>query len=451
MLVLIRLYPKSGLNNLCAMIDSEKRNFYWRDVEPLYAIRQEGKRYISIVLDVKNIDAVKKVFLRSIGMMTSVRRTRTIPIMCPVYFPLPKGHPKGLDRFLVYLRVKPEDYKDVFEKIKHTRNTKEAFLTYMSYSFGDDDIVLSVLAKDREAATAYVKKKIETIEGVNAFDISKVVQNIRLLPKDRMKNHKDRFTSDAPAGRGGSLINKKGYERYLEEKATMTVFVRLYAKTGLAELWNEIEHGMCKFESEHVVPLYASQQENKSFITVIFESSNFEVLKDFLVNNVATMEHVRKTRTVPLVEPTYFLMPREHPSDLYRFFIPLRGDPSHYNSIRSKIIGTDFPDNVYLTYLSFSLGEDDLLLSILTESRKSAQNFATTLFDDMEGVRSYDISNQLKTMRLAPKLRWKQHQKRFMSSFDISHKEDFDTAYDWTDDFKTWAAMTGAFVGELDD
>ncbi|MDO9536798.1 MAG: hypothetical protein Q7J68_00580, partial [Thermoplasmata archaeon] len=117
MLVLIRLYPKGSLSDMCKMVESEKRNLYWDDVTPLYAIRQEGKEYLSIVLDVKNLDAIEKMFVKSLNAMATVRETRTIPIMSPIYFPLPEGHPKDLQRYLMYLRVEPGKYDSVYNKI----------------------------------------------------------------------------------------------------------------------------------------------------------------------------------------------------------------------------------------------------------------------------------------------------------------------------------------------
>ncbi|MCK5396677.1 MAG: hypothetical protein KAJ33_00330, partial [Thermoplasmata archaeon] len=124
--------------------------------------------------------------------------------------------------------------------------------------------------------------------------------------------------------------------------------------------------------------------------------------------------------------------------------------PGDIQTIRSKIIAYDFPDNVFLTYLTFTLGEDDILLSILSDSQKSAQEFAKKAFDKMDGIVSYDISNQLKTMRLTTTKKWKNHQGRFLSSYDKQHKKDFDSRFDWTDDFDTYAAMTGAFTHELE-
>jgi hypothetical protein len=451
MLVMVRLFPKGGMNNLCSVIEAEKRNLYWEDVEPLYAIRQEGKRYLSILLKVKRIDSIQKVFLKNLETMAAVRDTRTIPIMSPIYFPPPDGHPKDLQRFLVFLRVAPENYGAVYDSLIELKWTKSTFLTYLSNSFGDDDIILSVLSKDRETARGFVERKIAKLEGVVGYDTSRVVNSLSLLPPEKLEAHKDRFRYSNPAGKKGKMVNKEALEAYTKERSPMTVIVRLFSKSSIATLWDDVEKNIQKYETDQVTPLYASQQENKEFINVIFEVTNFEVLKDFLVNNIPTFSNVRKTRTIPLISPTYFLLPKDHPSDLYRYLISIRGDPSQYQSIRSKFIAQQINEPVFPTYLSFSLGQDDILLSILTDSRRSAQKFAKDVLDPMDGVMSYDISNQLRTKRLASKERWKKHQNKFMSSHDKQHRKEYDSRYDWTDDFKTFAAMTGAFLDELEN
>jgi len=448
MLVLIRLYPKGGLKALWTTIESEKRNLYWDDIKPLYIIQVEGKKYLSIVLDVKNLDSVQKVFLKTLAGLISVSRTKTIPIMKPLYFPLPEGHPTDMNRYQVFLRVEPEKYDDVFNSIIELDYPDNVIVTYLAYSFGDDDIIVSFLSTDRETAGEFVGEKMGKIDGVNAHDISRIMKSEYLLPPDKSKAHKSRFLYSVPAGQKGELVNPSAYEKYLNEGAPMTIIVRLFAKKSLDKLWADIENHLPKFESKNLVPLYASQQEAKSYITVIFEAKNFEVLKDVLTTNIPTLVDVKKTRTIPMLEPTYFLLKKEHPKDLDRYLLSLRVEPRMTQTIRSKIIGIDYPSNVFLTYLTFTLGDDDVLLSVLTDNRESVQKFAHNTFDKMDGILSYDISNQLKTRRLTSQTRWKQHQNKFLSSYDKEYKKDYDD-YDWTNDFYEYAALTGAFVHEF--
>jgi len=451
MLVLIRLVPKGDLNELCGTIETEKRNLYWEDVKPLYLIKQEGKDYLSIVLDIKNLESIEKVFLKNLATMTSVKDTKTIPIMNPVYFPLPEGHAENLKRYQVYLRVSPEKYNDVYTSILKMDYPEDIIVTYFAYSFGDDDIILSMLAKDRETALEFANNSFGSIEGVMALDTSHVIKSAYLLPPDKSQEHKARFLYSSPAGMDGHLANQVAYDNYLKESSPMTVIVRLFAKSSMEKLWEDIENHLPKFESDYLKALYASQQEAKDYITVIFEARNFEVLKDVLTTNLPTLIDVRKTRTIPMLEPTYFLLPKNHPKNLERYLVTLRVNPIKAQEIRSTIVREKFPDNVFATYLTFSLGDDDILMSVLSDSRDAVQALVKNLFGEMDGVESYDISNQLKTKRLTSLETWKKHQNKFLSSHDKEFKKDLDDSYDWTNDFYEHAAITGAFVREFDE
>ncbi|KYK30233.1 MAG: hypothetical protein AYK23_01345 [Candidatus Proteinoplasmatales archaeon SG8-5] len=450
MLVLIRLFPKGELSQLWDTIEIEKRYLYWEGVVPLYAIQQEGKEYVSIVMDVKTLDSVQNVFLTYFATMTSVRQTKTIPIMSPLYFPLLEGHAKELTRFQVYLIVSPDRYDNVYSEVISLEYPKDVMLTYISHSFGDDDIILSLLAETEEAAMDFLNNKIAKIEGVLAHDTSKVLKSIYLQSPEECEKHRDRFLYTVPAGQKGTLKNPDAYESYRRERTPMTVIVRLYAKQSLDKLWKDIEKNLQDAATKDLIPLYASQQDGKDFITVIFEAMNFEVLKDVLTENLSTLVDIRKTRTVPMLEPTYFLLPKEHPKNLERYLISLKLEPRKAQAVYTNIRNYNYPQNVFLTYLTLALGDDDALLSILAEDAKAVQAFAQNAFDPMDGVINYQISTQLKTKRLAPKEVWRRHHKKYVSSFDKQHEEDFDDDFDWTDDFEEYAALTGAFVHEFE-
>ncbi len=452
MLVLMRLYAKSGVSELWNAIEFQKRNLYWKEINPLYAIQQERKRYLSMVLDIKNFESFQRLFLNNIATMTPVKKIMTIPIMSPIYFPLPKDHPTDFIRYQVFLRVSPEKYNEVYSKIITLKYPEDIIVTYLSHSFGDDDMIISLLARDRETALDFVNDSIGKIDGVFAHDTSRVIRSEYLLPPDKAQAHKARFLYSTPAGKKGEFSNPDAYEKYIKERTPVTVIVRLFAKKSLSKLWADIENHIPKFESKELVPLYASQQEEQDYISVIFEATNFEVLRDVLTKNIPTLVDVRKTRTIPMLEPCYYLMPKKHPENLERYLINIQVEPNLFQQVRSKIVSHNNPDNVFLSYIGYVLsGDDDIILSILADSQKTARTFAKEVFEQMEGVHTYDISNQLKTRRLASKSRWKQHQGKYLSSYDKQHRKDYDRRFDWTDDYYEYALMSGAYHLDMEE
>jgi len=128
----------------------------------------------------------------------------------------------------------------------------------------------------------------------------------------------------------------------------------------------------------------------------------------------------------------YFLMPKDVPENLERYLISLKVNPSRYQEVYNKILRLQNHKDVCLTYLSYSLGKDDILMSILTENRKRAENFADKKLLSITGVLSYGVSNQLRTIRLTSEKKWRAYRNRHLSSFDKEHRDLMDKGYDWT-------------------
>ncbi len=451
MLLLLRLYPKGGPKQLCDAIDSGKRNLFVPDVQPLYAIRLEERREVGIVLDVKRLDSVMKVFLTSVNAMAEVKEVMTESLMDPVYFPPPKEHATGQQRYLVRLRASPVRYKAVYNAIRDMKGTPDTWISYLSYSFGDFDITVNLLAKNREAARKFTRTKLGKIRGVEHTEVTKIVQVIPLLSTPRMITQRNRFMWSAPAGSRGKREDPAAFRRYAGEKSPLCVIVRLSATKRVLTQWDEIEKSLRRRETRDVAPIFASLQEAKGFISVMFEARNLEVLKDFLVDVLPKVMEAEKTRTIPLLEPTYFLMPREHRRDLKRFLVSLRTEPTQYHVVRSRVFGLDYPDDIHPTYLSYIMGQNDLVLSVLARSARAARDFARQSFGSMPEVLAYDVSSQLRTTRLTSRTRWRQHRNKYLSSYDKQHRKDYDAEYDWTESSYAYDLMNGAQSREMED
>ncbi|MEM2870189.1 MAG: Lrp/AsnC ligand binding domain-containing protein [Thermoplasmata archaeon] len=451
MLLCLRLYPKGGLGELWKLIEAQKRNLFSEGVMPLFAQQMEGREYIGINMDVQRLELIQSVFLKNIGTMISVDRTKTIPLIHPVFFPMPRGHPRNLERYQVFLKVSPDKYDEVKELLMSLDYPKDIVLTYLSFSFGDDDIILSFLARDRESITKFVNDRIRTIDGVEAFEIARVVKLLNLCPEDQLSAYNSRFLFSVPAGKKGRMRNPKAYAKYIAERSTSTVIVRLFPKKSLEELWKEIEREMPRLETKEVVPLYASQQEAKGWVAVIFETQNLEALGKCIISKLPRVLSINKTRTIPMVEPTYFLLPKKHPKNLKRYLVSIRTDPRHYQSIYSQLISYPYPPSTYLTYITYTLGDDDILLSILTDRYETAEELTKKVAVQIEGIKSYDLSSQVKTKRLTSRRRWEEHLSLFLSSYDKIHQRELDRNYQWPEDFYEHAALTGAFKHDLED
>jgi len=229
----------------------------------------------------------------------------------------------------------------------------------------------------------------------------------------------------------------------------MSVIIRLFASSDLQELWESVAKIIPKFENVDFLPLYASQQETSDYVSLVAEIRNFETINELFFQGLPELMNVRQWRTFPLLRPMYFLMPKDVPQNCERYLISLKVNPSRYQEVYTKILRLKLPKNIFLTYLSYSLGKDDILMSILSENRERAENFADKKVYSIAGVLSYNVSNQLRTMRLTSEKKWMGYRNKHLSGFDKEHRDEMDRGFDWTKCEDYPSDVTGPFVRGL--
>ncbi|MCK4757634.1 MAG: hypothetical protein KAS67_04205, partial [Thermoplasmata archaeon] len=227
---------------------------------------------------------------------------------------------------------------------------------------------------------------------------------------------KEPFVYSQPPGYNGKYINPDLQSSYRQENYPMIAIVRMMSTGALKKLWGEVEGDIDRFRGNGIKPLYATHSEGKSHLSVIFELSNFEILKKFLVENVHTLENVRQTRTVPLLEPRYFPLAPGHPTDLERYLISIRVDPKKLPEVRKKLEAMQVPGSLYQTFIAYSLGEYDIFSSVLASSRETIEKYAEENFDGMDGLIFYNITSQQKVVPLASPEERAEHKQKFTLS-----------------------------------
>ncbi len=155
-----RLHPK--LNEL-------KLSKQLNEIQVLYLARCYTHEDISIMIDVKDPEALPEFVIDNILEMDGVWDLRTIHLFNPNFFKLPNIIEKGnYERFTVTLDVRSDKTKSVFSYLQKFAATEEAAISFLAYTFYsyDNDIILTLLAKDIVNAGKFVEEKIRPIDGV---------------------------------------------------------------------------------------------------------------------------------------------------------------------------------------------------------------------------------------------------------------------------------------------
>jgi hypothetical protein len=191
MMLIVRVFPKEKLKDSWDRAVNSLEKMSNENCTPLYISQQEEKDFMSIIFDVKDTDAFTDVLVRNIPSGANSEKTRTIILLKPVFFPAPKDRPEHLERYQVALRVASDELNNVFNHTVHLDYPVDLFPTYAAYSFGEDDILMSMLSKSREELTAFVKKKIESQKGVLSVDVARIDMSKRLAPLEMWRRYRE--------------------------------------------------------------------------------------------------------------------------------------------------------------------------------------------------------------------------------------------------------------------
>jgi len=191
MMMIVRVFPKDDLGDSWNSVLNNLEKISNKGCTALYISQQEEKDFMSVMYDVKDIDAFADVLVKHIPSAANSEKTRTITLLKPVFFPAPKDRPKGLERYQVALRVTSGELENVFNHTVHLDYPEDLFPTYAAYSFGEDDILLSMLSVSREMLREFVREKIESQKGVLGVDVARINMSKRLAPAEMWKNYRE--------------------------------------------------------------------------------------------------------------------------------------------------------------------------------------------------------------------------------------------------------------------
>jgi len=231
----------------------------------------------------------------------------------------------------------------------------------------------------------------------------------------------------------------------------MMMIVRMYPKTDLNKIWHYVENVIGKESTDVVTPLYSAQLEGMMSVGVIFDVKDPDNISHFLTETLGKFDECHHTRTISLMKPVFFPIPKERPENMQRYIIRIYTHPRNYKDIYNYLINYNYPFNLFPIYVSYSLGDEDLVMSIAADSSATVGNFLREKIRTMDGVDSSAFYPVVKAKRFAPLEKLIEEQKQHLSEKAKSMKEDdIDFNFDWIEDFEEYALLTGAFPRDLE-
>jgi translation elongation factor EF-1beta len=228
----------------------------------------------------------------------------------------------------------------------------------------------------------------------------------------------------------------------------MMMIVRLYPKDDKEKLWQCVLPILQNVKSEHYRPLFISQWEPVDFTTVMFDVNNAECIYKLFTKELSQCDMIEQSRTLTLMSPIFYPVPKNRPGTLHRYRIAVRVDTAHLESAFNKITNIDYSKlGVLPTYQAFSFGEDDILLSVLSEKEENINNFIQKNLAQLEGVNNVEYLTITRSLRIIPKDEWQAYRKKLYKVQTEEEVDEMDEDFDWS--LSNLAGLTGAFIDEL--
>jgi len=221
----------------------------------------------------------------------------------------------------------------------------------------------------------------------------------------------------------------------------MMIIVRIFPKGALNEGWNKVLSNLERISNENCTPLYLSQQEEKNFISLIYDVKDLDLFGDILVKDIPSTLQPEKTRTITLLKPAFFPVPKDRPVNLERYQVAVRVVSDELENTFNRILHLDYPTDVFPTYAAYSFGEDDILTSMLSINRNRIKEFVREKLEPQKGVLSVDVARINMSKRVAPTDMWRKYRESKYIFKPTGEYEEYD--------FIEHAALTGAFVREI--
>ncbi len=231
----------------------------------------------------------------------------------------------------------------------------------------------------------------------------------------------------------------------------MMIIVRLYPKTDLNRVWHYVENVIAKESSNVCTPLYSAQLEGMMSVGVIFDVKDPDNIAHFLTETLSDFDECHHTRTISLMKPVFFPIPKKKPENMQRYILRVYTHPKNYKKIYDYLINYKYPFNLFPIYISYSLGDEDLVMNVAADSIETVNNFLREKIRTMDGVDSSSIYPVVKSKRFAPLSELiKIQQEHMLDKSKKVPKSELDEQFDFVERFEEYAMLTGAFPRDLE-
>jgi len=172
-------------------------------------------------------------------------------------------------------------------------------------------------------------------------------------------------------------------------------------------------------------------------------------LSEFITEEIIKCDEVHHTKTISLMKPVFFPIPKKKPENIQRYLIRIYAHPKYYKKVYEHLVNYNYPFNLFPIYISYSLGDEDIIMNVAADSRETVNRFVKEHVRTLDGVDQSSFYPVFRAKRFAPLERLIEEQKKYLAKSARRIPEaETDERFDWIENFEEYAKLTGAFPGD---
>jgi DNA-binding Lrp family transcriptional regulator len=231
----------------------------------------------------------------------------------------------------------------------------------------------------------------------------------------------------------------------------MLMVLKLFPKGDQNKVWDCILNNLDRTGENKLAPIQITEHMGDNVVGILFNVENIDDMVNFLTYRIGECEEIIDTQTMIFMKPVFLPLPKDRTKRMRRFTIPLTVQPKYFDNVYKELIDFKYPEKIFPIYITYTLGECDILLSIVAEDLESIHNFVSHNISTMNGVDSYKITEFGRSKRLLEKDKWRTLQRSMLhipswAAGELQDKYLYDYDLSPPDDA---FAMSGAMVDEL--
>jgi hypothetical protein len=175
LLTLVRLFAARDPDEIWDFVLGNYKGIAGYGAVPLFMSQQRRRKFVTVMFETKSLDDMQSFIVDQTAKCAEISDTRTIPLMKPVFLPIPKERPHDIERYSVTVKAHPSQSRAVYEAIIGETHDPNLFAWYVAYALGEYDVVCSVFAKGKKQIDRFSRtlRKLRGVSNVTAWPLKR--------------------------------------------------------------------------------------------------------------------------------------------------------------------------------------------------------------------------------------------------------------------------------------